>query len=82
MFVVVVVVVSDVPQSPSLPPTPNSVPPNGNQGMFAFPPNMIAAVKQKSAFNPVMRPPIAVSEASPPTCSHANSVQGDRKSVV
>lgn len=65
-----------VPQSPSLPPTPNSVPPNGNQGMFAFPPNMIAAVKQKSAFNPVMRPPIAVSEASPPTCSHANSVQG------
>lgn len=65
-----------VPQSPSLPPTPNSVPPNGNAGMFAFPPNMIPAVKQKSAFNPVMRPPNAVSEASPPTSSHANPVQG------
>lgn len=61
-----------VPQSPSLPPTPSSVPPNANAGMFAFPPNMIQAVKQKSAFNPVMRPP-AVSEGSSPTCSHANS---------
>lgn len=64
-----------VPQSPSLPPTPNSVPPNANAGMFAFPPNMIQAVKQKSAFNPVMRPP-NVSEANPPTGSHGNSVHG------
>ncbi|XP_022790525.1 transcription factor COE1-like isoform X1 [Stylophora pistillata] len=61
-----------VPQSPSLPPTPSSVPPNGNAGMFAFPPNMIQAVKQKSAFNPVMRPP-NVSEGSTPTGSHGNS---------
>jgi len=61
-----------VPQSPSLPPTPNSVPPNGNAGMFAFPPNMIQAVKQKSAFNPVMRPPV-VSEGGSPSVSHTNS---------
>lgn len=67
---------SVVPQSPSLPPTPNSVPPSaGNAGMFAFPPNMIQAVKQKSAFNPVMRPP-NVAEGSPSTGSHGNSVQG------
>ncbi|KAJ7392448.1 Transcription factor COE2 [Desmophyllum pertusum] len=67
-----------VPQSPSLPPTPSSVPPNANAGMFAFPPNMIQAVKQKSAFNPVMRPPI-MSEGGPSTGSHGNSasiVQG------
>lgn len=64
-----------VPQSPSLPPTPNSVPPNANAGMFAFPPNMIQAVKQKSAFNPVMRPP-NVSEGSVPTSVHVNTVQG------
>ena len=61
-----------VPQSPSLPPTPSSVPPSGHAGMFAFPPNMIQAVKQKSAFNPVMRPP-NVSEGSTPTGSHGNS---------
>ncbi|XP_073241683.1 transcription factor COE2-like isoform X2 [Porites lutea] len=64
-----------VPQSPSLPPTPNSVPPNANAGMFAFPSNMIQAVKEKSAFNPVMRPP-NVSEGNPSSGSHSNSVQG------
>ena len=37
---------------------------------------MIQAVKQKSAFNPVMRPPNAVSEGSAPTGSHGNTVQG------
>lgn len=79
MFVVLV-----VPQSPSLPPTPSSVPPNGNAGMFAFPPNMIQAVKQKSAFNPVMRPP-NVSDGSPPTGSHGNSgalVPGECETII
>ncbi|XP_001634762.2 transcription factor COE3 [Nematostella vectensis] len=46
-----------IPQSPSLPPTPNSVPPSSNNSIFSFPPNMIQAVKQKSAFNPVSRGP-------------------------
>ena len=67
--------VAVVPQSPSLPPTPNSVPPNANAGMFAFPCNMIQAVKEKSAFNPVMRPP-NVSEGNPSSGSHSGSVQG------
>ena len=67
--------VAVVPQSPSLPPTPNSVPPNANAGMFAFPSNMIQAVKEKSAFNPVMRPP-NVSEGNPSSGSHSGSVQG------
>ena len=72
MFALFFVVFVVVPQSPSLPPTPSSVPPNGNAGMFAFPPNMIQAVKQKSAFNPVMRPPV-VSEGGSPSVSHTNS---------
>lgn len=44
--------------SPSLPPPVPSSGYQGAPGIFSFSPaNMICAVKQKSAFNPVVRPP-------------------------
>ena len=60
-------------QSPSLPPTPNSVPPNLNSGFFSFSSNVIQAVKQKSAFNPVMRPPGSQGTSESTTGSAPNS---------
>ncbi|TRY64535.1 hypothetical protein DNTS_022656 [Danionella cerebrum] len=64
-----------VPSSPTM---ASSIPSNcsSSSGIFSFSPaNMVSAVKQKSAFAPVVRP----QSSPPPTCtsSNPNGLQGD-----
>lgn len=67
------------PASPTVPASSVSLPSNcsGAHGIFSFSPaNVISAVKQKSAFAPVVRP-----QASPPpscTSANGNGLQGER----
>ncbi|KAG7484610.1 hypothetical protein MATL_G00051720 [Megalops atlanticus] len=59
-----------VPSSPTMA-SSTSLPSNcsSSSGIFSFSPaNMVSAVKQKSAFAPVVRPPAS----PPPTCTNAN----------
>uniref|UniRef100_A0A8C7JB48 Uncharacterized protein n=1 Tax=Oncorhynchus kisutch TaxID=8019 RepID=A0A8C7JB48_ONCKI len=45
-----------------------------SSGIFSFSPaNMVSAVKQKSAFAPVVRP----QTSPPPTCTNGNGLQGE-----
>lgn len=64
-------------QSPSLPPTPNSVPPNANTGVFAFPSGMLQTAKQKSAFNPVSRAQL-MAEGNDGVVTTPTVVQGEK----
>ncbi|RXM91076.1 Transcription factor COE1 [Acipenser ruthenus] len=68
-----------VPSSPTMA-SSTSLPSNcsSSSGIFSFSPaNMVSAVKQKSAFAPVVRP----QTSPPPTCSSANgnSLQGETR---
>ncbi|KPP59978.1 hypothetical protein Z043_122057 [Scleropages formosus] len=67
-----------VPSSPTMA-SSTSLPSNcsSSSGIFSFSPaNMVSAVKQKSAFAPVVRP----QASPPPTCTSANGngLQGER----
>uniref|UniRef100_A0A8C9S2M6 Transcription factor COE1 n=1 Tax=Scleropages formosus TaxID=113540 RepID=A0A8C9S2M6_SCLFO len=69
-----------VPSSPTMA-SSTSLPSNcsSSSGIFSFSPaNMVSAVKQKSAFAPVVRP----QASPPPTCTSANGngLQGERLS--
>uniref|UniRef100_A0A8C4SMR8 EBF transcription factor 1a n=1 Tax=Erpetoichthys calabaricus TaxID=27687 RepID=A0A8C4SMR8_ERPCA len=71
-----------VPSSPTMA-SSTSLPSNCNSssGIFSFSPaNMVSAVKQKSAFAPVVRP----QTSPPPTCTSANgnSLQGEPVDTV
>ncbi|XP_035671999.1 transcription factor COE3-like isoform X3 [Branchiostoma floridae] len=64
------------PSSPTMPPTPSSLATNASTpGIFSFSPaNMISAVKQKSAFAPVVRPQSSPSPAG--ASSNGTGLQG------
>uniref|UniRef100_A0A672MVZ0 Transcription factor COE1 n=1 Tax=Sinocyclocheilus grahami TaxID=75366 RepID=A0A672MVZ0_SINGR len=71
-----------VPSSPTMA-SSTSLPSNcsSSSGIFSFSPaNMVSAVKQKSAFAPVVRP----QASPPPTCTSANGngLQGERNSRI
>uniref|UniRef100_A0A8K9Y818 Transcription factor COE1 n=1 Tax=Oncorhynchus mykiss TaxID=8022 RepID=A0A8K9Y818_ONCMY len=64
-----------VPSSPTMA-SSTSLPSNcsSSSGIFSFSPaNMVSAVKQKSAFAPVVRP----QTSPPPTCTNGNGLQGE-----